>query len=395
MKMKFQITLLALTLIFANLQTAWAEEMYGVFMVVKGDVKIKSAKTGKEEPAKIGSKVYPGDQVITAADSRGKIVMSDRNVLAISPDSNMQIAKYENDAAKGDKNVELNLSSGKVRANVEQKYDGEKNKFMIKSPTAVAGVRGTKFMMGYEPSTQVSSVVTFSGQVQFGNPAPGGGIANPVMVNPGQMTSAAAGAPAEQPKVVPKDEMKKMDAESQGEAAPASSNSSASGEQKAESKDSKESKDNGDAKSADNGGKQEGNKQEGNKQEGQKSETAQSDKPAESGGKQEGNKQEGNKQEANKPAQADNGKPAPANGPSAGNAPPPPPSSMVSAGDMKMDMMKDVQISPMGPAMGAAAPPPQSNPMNKTIVQQPTQNDFIKNTIQNSSGPAKVIIVPK
>ena len=373
----------------------YADEMYGVFMVVKGDVKIKSVKTGKEEPAKIGSKVFPGDQVITAADSRGKIVMSDRNVLAISPDSNMQIAKYENDASKGSKNVELNLSSGKVRANVEQKYDGEKNKFMIKSPTAVAGVRGTKFMMGFDPSTQVSSVVTFSGQVQFGNPAPGGGIANPVMVNPGQMTSAAPGQSAEQPKVMPKEEMKKMDAESQGEAPPAqAANSAPTTENKG---DAKEQKDNAstEAKPADN-----------NKQENAKSETAAGDKPApaENNAKQDANKNEGGNKPANAPnQQAENNKPisgdnSPAAGapPPPGNNPPPPPaSSMVSAGDMKMDMMRDVQISPMGPAMGSAPPPPQSNPMNKTMVQQPIQNDFIKNTIQNSSGPARVIIVPK
>lgn len=389
MQMKLIITLFALTISMTFVSVGYADEMYGVFMVVKGDVKIKSVKTGKEEPAKIGSKVFPGDQVITAADSRGKIVMSDRNVLAISPDSNMQIAKYENDASKGSKNVELNLSSGKVRANVEQKYDGEKNKFMIKSPTAVAGVRGTKFMMGFDPSTQVSSVVTFSGQVQFGNPAPGGGIANPVMVNPGQMTSAAPGQSAEQPKVVPKEDMKKMDAESQGEAPPAQSSTAApAAENKAEAKEQKDNA-NAEAKPADN-----------NKQENAKSETTAGDKPAgaDNNAKQDTNKAEGgNKPGPSSSQQADGaGKPAPANGPAPGNAPPPPPtSSMVSAGDMKMDMMKDVQISPMGPAMGAAAPPPQSNPMNKTIVQQPIQNDFIKNTIQNSSGPAKVIIVPK
>lgn len=115
----------------------------GMFMVVKGDVKV-SGSGGAAVVAKVGTKVNQGDQIITGLDSRAKIVMSDRNIINISPNTKVVIEEYINDAKS--KNVKLGLLEGKIRTNVEQKYDNDKNKFEIRTPTAVAGVRGTQFI---------------------------------------------------------------------------------------------------------------------------------------------------------------------------------------------------------------------------------------------------------
>lgn len=192
---------------------ASADSMYGIFMVVKGQVSIDSAK-GEKNSAKVGSKVYPGDTIISLADSRGKIVMSDRNVINISPDTKIQIAKYENDPASGSKNVEMNLLQGKVRNNVEQSYDGEKSKFLIKTPTAVAGVRGTQFLTGYNPKTQMTSITTFKGAVSLISVnVQGVPVGAPVLVKKGETSSAAPNKSPEAPRAVPKEEIKKMDVE--------------------------------------------------------------------------------------------------------------------------------------------------------------------------------------
>ncbi|XGC80944.1 FecR domain-containing protein [Bdellovibrio bacteriovorus] len=194
--------------------TAFADDMYGVFMVTKGSVKVQSAKTGTTD-AKVGVKVFEGDTVITAADSRAKIVMADRNVINVNPDTKIQIAKYQNDSATGKKDVQLNLLQGKVRNNVQQNYDGEKSKFLIKTPTAVAGVRGTQFLAGFDPSTQMTSVVTFKGAVSVAAVNKAGQVVGaPVMVKKGEMTTATANAAPEAPKPLPKEDVKKMDVES-------------------------------------------------------------------------------------------------------------------------------------------------------------------------------------
>lgn len=245
----------------------FAQEVSGVVMVVKGDVKITS-KDGKTESAKVGKKVFPGDTIVAAAEGRAKIVMSDKNVLNVSPDSKIVIEKYENDG-KDKKNVELNVLYGKVRASVEQKYDGDKSKFNIKTPSAVAGVRGTDFMTSFNAGTKTAQVITFSGTVAVGTPGPGGSIQNPVFVQPGQMTTASAGAAPEAPKAVPKEELQQMNNETKAETAkggPESSGNQAAAEEKKEEKKeeakkeevkSEEKKEAASEKKEDSGGKKE------------------------------------------------------------------------------------------------------------------------------------------
>lgn len=214
-------------------------EISGTMMVVKGDIKVTSGKSGKTDPAKVGTKVYSGDTITSATESRAKIVMSDKNVLNISPDSKVTIAKYENDPAKDIRNVELKVDYGKVRAGVEQKYDGEKNKFNIRTPTAVAGVRGTDFITGFNPTTQQTRIVTFSGVVAAGQPGPRGEILNPVFVKPGMSTNVDQGKPPEPPRPMPTEDLNKANLDvadgspgpkPEGAPAPAASTSMVSGD---------------------------------------------------------------------------------------------------------------------------------------------------------------------
>lgn len=196
-----------------SLDVGAQNEISGTMMVVKGEVKITNSKTGKTDAAKVGSKVHSGDTIASGADSRAKIVMSDKNVINISPDSKITIAKYENDPKKDSRNVELKVDYGKVRASVEQKYDGEKNKFNIRTPTAVAGVRGTDFVTGFNPRTQQTRIITFTGVVAAGQPGPSGQILNAVFVRPGMATNIDQGKPPEPPRPMPSDEMQRVETE--------------------------------------------------------------------------------------------------------------------------------------------------------------------------------------
>lgn len=227
---------------------SWAQsEVYGTMMVVKGDIKVNSVKSGKVESAKVGFKVYAGDAIQSGPDSRAKIIMSDKNVINVSPDSKVTIAKYENNPAKNARNVELKVDYGKVRASVEQNYDGEKNKFNVRTPTAVAGVRGTDFVAGFNRQTRQTTVVTFHGVVAVGTPGANGQINNAVFVRPGQGTSVGEGQKAEPPKPVPQDQFNNMNQESSADTAkggPADpgpgANSGASGGDKGENGEKKD-----------------------------------------------------------------------------------------------------------------------------------------------------------
>jgi hypothetical protein len=272
--------LLGVVLLAFNL-SAHAQNVNGVMRVVKGDVKVKSGKTGETAKARIGSQVFPKDVIITGADSRAKVVMVDNNEINVSPDSQIEIQSYEFDPNKGKKDVLLNVIYGKVRAKVEQKYDGKTTKFQIKTPAAVAGVRGTDFMTSFDRQSQQTQIVTFEGKVEFGAPGPNNTIANAVMVAPGQTSTAAPGQAPSTPVSVPKEELNKVEKESKSEPGKDGGKDSAQNEPAADSKDKKDAKKE-DGKSADKQGEKQADKQDDKKSDKQADKQAdkQSDKQA-------------------------------------------------------------------------------------------------------------------
>lgn len=227
MHFKLFMALVSLFILTFWQNPVFANPASGVFMVVKGDVKLFSK--GKTIAAKIGQKIFEGDSITTGPDSRAKVVMSDKNVLNISPDTKIEITIYKNDPTTNTKKVDLKVDQGKVRAAVEQKYDDEKNTFRIKTPTAVAGVRGTDFSVSFNPTTRRSQVVTFKGLVAVVKPNANGSMAQPVLVRPGESSEISAdSSKPESPKTMPKEELDKSDKDSVADVKDARSNNSPS-----------------------------------------------------------------------------------------------------------------------------------------------------------------------
>lgn len=220
----FSILILALILGMPSMAEA-KKKAQGVFTVVKGKVSIQRAGKKKARKVRVGTKVYPQDTITASKDSRAKVVMVDENVLNISPESQVQIAEYENDPKSKKKKVMLNLMYGKVRSTVKQKYDGDKNIYRVKTPSAVAGVRGTDFFVDYVPTTRRSQIVTFEGQVTVGSGiTPGGAIANAVFVNPGEFTFGTPDAPPLPAAAIPESELANFDRETNADIADTNSN---------------------------------------------------------------------------------------------------------------------------------------------------------------------------
>ena len=191
----------------------------GTFEVAKGDVKVTAA--GKESAAATGSKICSGDTVTACKDSRAKIKMEDGNELNISPDSKIVIETYQYDASANKKKVLLNVLKGKVRATTktENMYndkakDGQANAFQVRTKSAVAGVRGTDFLTGYDQKSNTTTIVTFRGKVEVGMPGPGGLSLKTVQVAVGQKTEITGGQAPAIPKMLPAADLNKINVES-------------------------------------------------------------------------------------------------------------------------------------------------------------------------------------
>lgn len=302
MKRFLGVLLLSGVIGFALPQEALAK-VHGIFRVVKGKVQLKSGKSGKIKRAKIGQKVFPSDTIITAKNARAKIVMIDKNVINVSPESQVTIENYEFEPGKKKKNVLLNVIYGKVRNKVNQKYDGKDSKFQVKTKSAVAGVRGTDFLVSQPPPTRgiqkPPSFTTFEGNVAVAPTGPNGrpDFSNAVNVGAGQATSVAANGAVNPPQRVSQNQLAKMDKDSNADgkaSATDGSNERQPANKKDDNKKDENKKDDNSAKNKKQaGGDKAGDKKEAgdnseNQQDGKKGNKA--DNKKDGGGPQAGGK---------------------------------------------------------------------------------------------------------
>lgn len=188
--------------------SAYAQQEFGIFMTVKGTVFVESG--GSKTPAKVNAKVFPGSTIETGPGSRAKIQMSDRSLVHVSPDSKLKISTFTKEGAT--QKVELGLNQGKIRNEVKGSY-GKENKFEVKTPTAVAGVRGTTFVVAHSLATNTTEVTTLQGVVEMTSLKNGAASGEPVLIKKDQKSSTSANTPVEAPKAITPEEKKTIETE--------------------------------------------------------------------------------------------------------------------------------------------------------------------------------------
>ena len=176
----------------------------GKVSILKGQVFIKrgSAKI----PVKKDDTILESD-IIESEAGTARITMIDSNLVDVYPRSRVEIAKYVYKPNQDQKEVELKVDFGKIKSTVNQKYDGAKNKFQVKTPSAVAGVRGTVFTTEYDAVRKISKVVTIEGLVAVTKMIDRERQSPPVFVRPDQVVKVdVEQSKAEQPRDLKADE---------------------------------------------------------------------------------------------------------------------------------------------------------------------------------------------
>ncbi len=140
---------------------------YGIVTLLKGHSEVQTSD-GKKTELKKGDKVFESDTVITADKSIVRIVMVDTNIIDVYPNSKLLIKEYIYNPKENQKNVRLEVSEGRIKSTVKQKYDNEINKYNVKTPVVVAGVRGTIFTTEHEKKSGESRITTHEGNVMVG-----------------------------------------------------------------------------------------------------------------------------------------------------------------------------------------------------------------------------------
>ena len=97
-------------------------------------------RAGKTEGLKRGSNVFTGDVIETDANSKVKVLLNDDSVLAIGPKSRVNLGDFVLDSSGG--SVRLHVLAGRFKIAIA-KFFGAHTDYEIRTPTAIAGVRGT------------------------------------------------------------------------------------------------------------------------------------------------------------------------------------------------------------------------------------------------------------
>ena len=136
---------------------AWAGQALastaGVFQFVAGDVRVVLAE-GSERPAAKGSPISVGDTVTTAKASTAQIKMGDGAIIVVQPESKLTVAEFSYDGKEdGTEKVQFRLQQGGFRSVTGTIGHTNKGNYMIETPIAHIGVRGTDHESWYFPSS--------------------------------------------------------------------------------------------------------------------------------------------------------------------------------------------------------------------------------------------------
>lgn len=133
---------------------------------VEGSVKVRLTDAGAWQAAISGMRVGAGATIRTEAGGSAFLNWSG-NTLKIHPLTEFKVNSLKRDSAAGSQNSDVQINGGKVFARAKQ-LTGGNSSFNIKTPSAIAGVRGTDFAVDVTGGQTSVAVVDGSVQVEAG-----------------------------------------------------------------------------------------------------------------------------------------------------------------------------------------------------------------------------------
>lgn len=157
-----------------------------------------------------GDGVLLGDRLRTQPVSRLKLLLKDESVLTLGPSSELSVDEQVVASTGG--TSALSVVTGAVRAVVPPKYGTPGSRFDVSTPTAVAGVRGTTFVVAYDQAAELTRVLCLSGTVVVRGAV---GARREVTLRAGEITEIGKDGIPTKPRTPTSDEVDAMDVATQ------------------------------------------------------------------------------------------------------------------------------------------------------------------------------------
>ena len=142
---------------------ASGQESVGTVAVARGAAEI--VRGGGAAAAAVGASVYTGDELRTG-DGQMRVVFRDDSVLDLSEQTTLVVDQQVFDPGAGRFTSLMKLLTGKARALVSNYYGAPGASYEVETPTAVAGVRGTTFLVSYDAGLDATQVIGIEGRIE-------------------------------------------------------------------------------------------------------------------------------------------------------------------------------------------------------------------------------------
>lgn len=139
---------------------------FGKITLPLGQVQVQSKGAGEWVRALPNRKVYVGDVIRTLDKSRCEITLSTGGKVRIGANSELELNAAN--VKPMEKNYQANLRKGNAWVSAKAAF-GEKKNVSIRTPTAVAAIRGTVYRT--VAGEEESSVLVYDGKVDVNQPA--------------------------------------------------------------------------------------------------------------------------------------------------------------------------------------------------------------------------------
>lgn len=124
----------------------------GTFKQVQGEVYV--GKDAARRPPQPGDAVQAGDRVSTGRDGAASIVLKDGTVMSLGPNASADLSQFQFDSTTQEGNLLVDLLQGSVRMVTGLLSKINPERFKVRTPTAVVGVRGTDFIVEAIPEPE-------------------------------------------------------------------------------------------------------------------------------------------------------------------------------------------------------------------------------------------------
>ena len=176
-------------LVFLISDANTAGKQFGKISLPLGKVEVQAAGGDAWEKAKPNRPVFEGDVIRTAAKSRAEIILQGGGKVRLGEKSELEL--NEANVKPMTKNFSANLKRGNVFVSAKAAF-GEKKNVQLRTPTAVAAIRGTKYRA--KAGEDESEVLVYEGKVDVN------AAKNVIEERQEKRKSLAPGAPTGKPK---------------------------------------------------------------------------------------------------------------------------------------------------------------------------------------------------